>query len=77
MITRVAIVAALIVVPLVASADVISSAMTSVFPTYDLVLDYHEDRLVLDTGMTISDCVDALPRNDPWKHTSFSCELHH
>ncbi len=77
MITRCIMIAALIVVPLAASADIISSAMTSVFPSYELILTYRNDRLVLDHGLTQEDCVDALPHDDPRKHVSFTCEEHH
>lgn len=50
-------------------------ALPPVVPTYELVMEYRSDRFVIDHDLSIADCVDALPRNDPYRKLSFACEL--
>lgn len=61
----------------VAAATVSAMGMNlpGVEPTYELVMTYKSDRFVIDHDLSITDCVDELPRSDPYKSVSFACKL--
>lgn len=44
-------------------------------PTYELVMEYRDNRFVLDHDLTLTDCLDAVPHGDPYRKLSFACEL--
>ena len=41
---------------------------------YALIMEYRSDAFALDTGMSLSDCLAALPRNDIAHHVTYACE---
>lgn len=69
---------ALIAIPALTVATIavstITSAMNAPFDNYDLVLEYHGERFVIDHDMSITDCFGALPKSDPHKPISWACE---
>jgi hypothetical protein len=42
--------------------------------TYRLIENYQTDSFVIDHGLTLGDCVEALPRNDVQHGITFACE---
>lgn len=42
---------------------------------YDLVAEFRGDRFVLDSGLTLTDCIDSAPRHDPAHEFYTACEL--
>lgn len=64
----------------VAVAGIVHLAITSVGaeastgPAYALIMEYQGDAFALDTGMTLGDCFEAMPRNDVAHGMYYACE---
>ncbi len=63
------------IVTIAALAATIVAANAANPSRWSLVMEYRGDAFILDHGLTLGDCLAAMPRNDVVRHVSYACEV--